>query len=319
VSGGENLFADLEDEEQLKRDGVIKGPEAPAVVPGDQHEADAASKAAMGGHARSRGQLPGKHKCEPCHGTGKISIYRRGGGYGQTPERRTCWKGCGGTGYLKTSPETRAANKLKRQEKKTYKARMLKADASEFLNAHANISRWLSAGKAMGSEFHTSLATGLDKYGSWTPGQLAAARKSTAKWLWKRRAKARDSAVAAVEALDLSPLPAGTYAVPGGDTRLKISVRRPGKNSKWHGWTFVDDGAEYGNRETYGRQRPDGLYDGKVIDQLKVILADPLGALAAYGQLTGTCGACGRLLEDEESVDRGIGPVCYAKILGGVN
>ena len=42
-------------------------------------------------------------------------------------------------------------------------------------------------------------------------------------------------------------------------------------------------------------------------------LKDPLAAQVAYGKLTGTCGYCGRVLEDEESVERGIGPICAQK------
>ena len=36
--------------------------------------------------------------------------------------------------------------------------------------------------------------------------------------------------------------------------------------------------------------------------------------VGAWGRSTGTCLVCGRQLDDPESVDRGIGPVCYGKI-----
>lgn len=36
-----------------------------------------------------------------------------------------------------------------------------------------------------------------------------------------------------------------------------------------------------------------------------------------WGRTTGTCLVCSRRLDDPESVDRGIGPVCYAKMGGG--
>ncbi len=312
-----NLFADLEDEAQLKREGIIGRQEAPDNVQGEQHDADAASRDTYGGHDRSRKQSPGAFKCSGCNGSGIIHVYHRGGGWGQRGTPKKCWKGCNGTGYLKTSPEERAANKRKRQEKKASVASSHIAEALEFLDANPNITAWLQAGIRAQSEFHHSLNSAIRKYGSWTDGQLRAARKSTAKWLWRKRAKARDSAAAVVEGLDISAIPSGTYAVPGGDTRLKIAIRRPGARSKWLGWIFVDDGAEYGSRQNYGRQRPGGVYEGKIVDQLKAILADPLEALAAYGQLTGSCGACGRLLEDEDSVARGIGPICYAKLSGG--
>lgn len=34
---------------------------------------------------------------------------------------------------------------------------------------------------------------------------------------------------------------------------------------------------------------------------------------SAYGHLTGRCGCCGRLLTNEESIERGIGPICFEK------
>lgn len=48
---------------------------------------------------------------------------------------------------------------------------------------------------------------------------------------------------------------------------------------------------------------------------------DPASALsveqaASFGKLYGVCGICGRPLTDEESIDRGIGPVCIERIGG---
>lgn len=109
---------------------------------------------------------------------------------------------------------------------------------------------------------------------------------------------------------DLRDVPGGTYAVPGGDTRLKVSIRH-GKG-KWAGVIFVDDGAAYGSRTNYGRQNG-AAYSGKIVEELTIIAADPEAAAAAYGKLHGTCGLCGRTLEDEASIERGLGPVCAAK------
>lgn len=109
--------------------------------------------------------------------------------------------------------------------------------------------------------------------------------------------------------LDLSNLPSGRYAVPGGDTRLKIRVDNVEKG-KWAGWVFVKDGAAYGNEKRYGAQRPGQTYQGEVEDALRTIAADPKAATVAYGRLVGRCGVCGRRLEDEASVEAGIGPVC---------
>jgi hypothetical protein len=114
------------------------------------------------------------------------------------------------------------------------------------------------------------------------------------------------------DALDLSSVPAGRYAVPGGDTRLKVEIDRPDQG-KWAGWIFVRDAAEYGSQQKYGSQRPGQKYTGKIVAELRAIMADPREASAAYGRLTGTCGCCGRTLEDEVSVANGIGPICARK------
>lgn len=118
---------------------------------------------------------------------------------------------------------------------------------------------------------------------------------------------------ATVDGLDLSDLPAGMYAVPNGDTRLKIRVEHGKPNTRWEGWTFVKDGAAYGNHNRYGMQKPNQPYRGQIEDELREILENPQAAIAAYGELTGKCSACNRKLEDETSVKLGIGPICRNK------
>ncbi len=46
---------------------------------------------------------------------------------------------------------------------------------------------------------------------------------------------------------------------------------------------------------------------------IKDIQADPEAASALYGRELGVCGRCGRTLTDEDSRERGIGPVCMEK------
>lgn len=128
-----------------------------------------------------------------------------------------------------------------------------------------------------------------------------------------RKQVSSDDTDAAVDGLDLSDLPAGMYAVPNGDTRLKIRVEHGKPNTRWEGWTFVKDGAAYGNRNRYGMQKPNQPYRGQIEDELLEILENPQAAIAAYGELTGKCSACNRQLEDETSVKLGIGPICRNK------
>ena len=128
--------------------------------------------------------------------------------------------------------------------------------------------------------------------------------------------------------VDLRNLPSGSYAVPGGDTRLKVRVdNRAADTGKLAGWVFVSDASEYGarrvfgsgcsqsgSRKKYGAQRPTSAsYEGEIVAELQKIVADHAAAAAAYGRLVGHCGFCNRRLEDQRSIERGVGPVCWKK------
>lgn len=158
------------------------------------------------------------------------------------------------------------------------------------------------------SEFALSLYSEFNRSGNLSPKQWAAAERMRLKCQAKQKQRA---AAPKGTGIDLSGLPSGMYAVPGGETRLKLCVQHG--SGRWEGFVFVKDGAEYGSGKRYGMQRPGENYRGEVCDALRVILADPKLASQEYGRLVGRCGVCGRKLEDEESVARGIGPVCAGK------
>ena len=128
----------------------------------------------------------------------------------------------------------------------------------------------------------------------------------------KKCANREKPAAKPASGLDLSEVPSGLYAVPGGDTRLKVKIDNV-TSGKWEGWIFVKDGAEYGSKERYGSQKPGSTYSGKIVEALTAIAADPFEASKAYGKLVGRCGVCNRPLEDEKSVAAGIGPICARK------
>jgi len=138
--------------------------------------------------------------------------------------------------------------------------------------------------------------------------------KSNAGWLTFHLDGSCPEAAEATEdtqdGLDLSGLVPGYYAVPNG-SRLKLAISH-GKG-KWEGFSFVKDASEYGAGKRYGMQRPEQTYRGQVETELAAILENPLEAMKAYGKLVGKCGACGRQLEDEASVEAGIGPICATK------
>ena len=231
-------------------------------------------------------------RCKKCRGSG--TFYSFNGRY--LGECFAC-KGKGSKSF-KTAPETRAQSRQSAADRKQRTA--AEFDASP-MGAYLTTCGWMSGPFARDMQDR-------GRKGTMTPNMIAAVERMMAKQIVRDAERAAKKAAAPTSTLDLTDLPAGRYAVPGGETRLKVLVRRPG--NKWSGWTFVSDAAEYGQRTNYGRQAPGGLYTGKIENELTAIMADPHAASVAYGKLTGTCGVCGRHLEDEASVAAGIGPIC---------
>ncbi len=73
--------------------------------------------------------------------------------------------------------------------------------------------------------------------------------------------------------------------------------------------------------------KQDGAYLGKIVQgawsptaegaphspAIAALLADPTASALAYGQRTGRCAVCARLLTAAESINRTIGPICAQK------
>ena len=242
-----------------------------------------------------------EEKCQKCRGSGRFISYT---GRDVGP----CFK-CKGEGIkrFKTSPESRAHLKTKRVERKARKEDEQATRVAQWLADNPERAKWLE----QSWEFAQSLNAALHKYGSLTERQTAAMDRSIDKQRVRDEERAKQRSANTTD-LDLSELRSGMYAVPNGDTRLKLRVNAPTKG-KWVGWIFVDDGAEYGQRRKYGAQRPGERYVGEVVEELRIIQRDSFEASKAYGKLVGRCGVCGRMLEDEKSVAAGIGPVCASK------
>lgn len=260
--------------------------------------------------------------CERCNGSGSVS-----GG--------TCYR-CDGSGKQRRRPLDRSPEATSRRERARTRRQQQKTNqedkAAAWQHDHADVMAWVTS-RAERSSFARNLLEGVGRYGSLTEGQVAAVRRALADDEAYRIAclKKREAAVEAALAsalpptpenrlpqtgpapLDLSRVPAGRYAVPGGETRLKVLIDRPEPPSRWSGFVFVSDAAEYGSRTKYGMQRPAESYRGKIIEELRIIAADPKAAAIAYGRLTGHCCICNRKLEDANSVAAGIGPVCAGR------
>ena len=111
---------------------------------------------------------------------------------------------------------------------------------------------------------------------------------------------------------DLRDLESATYTPPSLEAErvmLRIDVVTQGR---WSGWVFVRNGSMYDpNPERYGGQPSDSdHYSGRYAEELHEVVADPFEARLAYGRITGLCARCNALLENPESVARGVGPTC---------
>lgn len=103
-------------------------------------------------------------------------------------------------------------------------------------------------------------------------------------------------------------VPAGRYAIvteAGATNELAFyKVDRP-DTGKWAGYVFVK--MIVGDVE----QRMSRTAAAAVL--AKIAEVGPETAMATYGHEIGECGMCGRMLTNDESRARGIGPVCAAK------
>jgi hypothetical protein len=54
-----------------------------------------------------------------------------------------------------------------------------------------------------------------------------------------------------------------------------------------------------------------GSYKARVLAEIG---ADPKAAMLLYGRSEHHCGHCGRLIINDESIERGIGPVCAGRM-----
>jgi len=243
--------------------------------------------------------------CPKCRGTGRFYSYT-----GRLVGN--CLK-CDGSGKTIGLKQDAASVKAREQAAARRDAKKAEAEAAKaaWREEHADVLNWIARNDRF--EFAISLGEAIAKWGTLTGNQIAAARRCIERETARKAERAAQTATATpVQGLDLSAVPAGRYAVPGGDTRLKVLIKRP-KDGKWAGFTFVSDAAVYGEQTKYGMQAPNKAYRGQIVDALTAIVADPKAAAVAYGHLTSTCSCCGRPLEDEVSVARGIGPVCAEK------
>lgn len=104
---------------------------------------------------------------------------------------------------------------------------------------------------------------------------------------------------------DFPSVPDGYYAIDSGNGVVKFYKVKTPTDGKWEGFTFVD------------AQASDELHPIRNAatkrEILMTIAEDPEAAAILYGVELGVCGRCGRTLTDEDSRERGLGPICADK------
>jgi len=75
------------------------------------------------------------------------------------------------------------------------------------------------------------------------------------------------------------------------------------------------------NKNYIGKVSPNHVFytttdNEKHVAPLQELSKNPEEMLTTYGRETGECGICGRELTLKESIDRGIGPICFANFFG---
>jgi len=241
-----------------------------------------------------------RKNCSKCSGTGRW-------GWSNQP----CF-GCNGRGIVETKTDTvaLAARRAQKQQEDGDTAQ------DEFAELHPIESDWIHR-EAPTFSFAASLLHAIRKHGMLTPAQLAAAQRCAAK--------------------ANAPKPPPVEVSPAGLGRIeeafaKAKSRGVARPKMRLGAVVASAAPERGkNPGAVYMTTTDGNYLGKVhkggLSLLPIAkdwetmileaIADPQAAAIAYGQRTGNCSICGRMLTVGESIDRGIGPICFERFFGG--
>jgi hypothetical protein len=190
-----------------------------------------------------------------------------------------------------------------------------KANLDAFEAKHPAIKAWWTDSTF---PFAQSMRSAVQGWGDLTERQMASVQKCVIqRQEYVMRMNARISAaskidVSVIRALFEKRLP--VLYLSANDRDFKFS--RAASHSANAGAIYVAEG---------------DLYLGKIVgdafvrsgactnnDEADVLLAckNPLDNAIKFGKRTGKCSCCGRKLENEESINLGIGPICRGKYLG---
>jgi hypothetical protein len=247
------------------------------------------------------------------------------GGTGRWRGFRVCFK-CKGTGKLvfRTSPEARAKGRMRAEEKRELKAEL----AAQWREEHKAEIEWLTRtrdrqiGRDKPWAFPGELLAKLEEYGTLTDGQLGAVHKGMLRDEERRDRGMRknhpveahkiEAAFATARAQAERPGMQGVWMRPlklrAHD--LDMTFQAGSIGSQWEGMIFVKAGDT-----KLGHIKGGAFFPRfECTDPLKAAVIEacesPGDAARAFGKAWGICTVCGRTLTDDDSIARGIGPIC---------
>lgn len=249
--------------------------------------------------------------CAKCQGKG----YKMFGSF-NNPRKMQCF-GCNGTGKVKPGKAKRTAAFKKGLETK---AANLKAKQDAWAAANPEEYKWIQA-KAPTFGFAAAMSTALADFGSLTDNQMSTVKRLAAQdkertaqrqsEQMKNSAQLGDGAQKILDALKKA-FESGVSRPRIRTGEIDFSLAPPG--GKNPGNVYIKFNGDY-----IGKITPDGTFvptrdcppevKAKVIE----VAQDPLAAAVAHGKRTGQCSCCGRRLDNQVSIDLGIGPICRAK------
>jgi hypothetical protein len=258
-----------------------------------------------------------KVPCTKCNGRGRFIAYT---GRDLGP----CFK-CEGRGSFerKTSPEKLATNRVKAAERKV---RSEQENWDAFFQAHPKHADVLVNGAKSRNENWNRICTEImgkvRKYGDLHAGTMAMLDRAVereAQFAAKRvqEAAQRQEQVASVDVANI--VDCFQRAQEAGLKRFTLRFAdahfQVDKNDPALIWVSrAGYGSEKYGRITGGAFRPGRDANAEVIARIAEISKDPMKAALAYAQVTSSCSVCGKHLENQDSVDAGIGPVCAGRI-----
>lgn len=241
---------------------------------------------------------------------------------------------------LKTRSDVLGFEAINKQHKKTIRdsqARARKAKTeqklveacAQFCKAHPAEIAWCEE-RRLRSGFCVSLLMALAKWGSWTPGQLAAVQRSMFQDQERSAIRVQETA----KLLEAAPIVQIAKIEEAFGRAMSKGIKRPklrlgGFMFKPASQTGKNPGAIYVTQRVRAMGEVyEAAYMGKVLGgkflrvrdckdehekEIVEVINDPASAAIAYGKRWGECCVCGRPLENKESIDLGIGPICKDK------